>query len=126
MKIKSGDKIIIIAGKDKGKAGKVLQIFSSKNRVSVEGLNLLIKHLRPKKQGEKGQRVEFPALMDLSNVILECPKCGKATRVSYKITKKNKDVITDSSLQKSGQPNQAVKTKNKKLRICNKCKEIID
>ena len=85
MKIKKGDKVKILSGKDKGKTGKVLQIFASRNRVSVEGLNLLIKHLRPQKQGEKGQRIEFPAPMNLSNVSLVCPKCNKSTRVGYKI-----------------------------------------
>src|SRR3990167_6918120 len=84
MKIKKGDKVKILAGKDKGKTGKVLQVFPSKNRVSIEGLNLLIKHMRPRKQGEKGQRIEFPEPLDLSNVILVCKSCDKPTRVSYK------------------------------------------
>ena len=57
MKIKRGDKIKILTGKDKGKTGKVLQIFKQENKVSVEDLNLLIKHLRPRRQGEKGQRI---------------------------------------------------------------------
>ena len=82
MNIKKGDKVKIIAGKDKGKIGKVLQVFMSRNKVSVEGLNLLIKHMRPKKQGEKGQRIEFPAPMDMSNMMLVCPHCGKPTRVA--------------------------------------------
>ena len=61
MNIKKGDKVQIIAGKDKGKTGKVLQVFPAKERVSVEGLNLLIKHMRPHRQGEDGQRIQFPA-----------------------------------------------------------------
>ena len=103
MKIKTGDKIKIIAGKDKGKTGKVLQVFLAKNLISVEGRNLLIKHLRPRREGEKGQRVEFPALVDMSNLILVCPKCQKETRVEYKL------VNTDKG--------------NKKYRQCKKCQE---
>jgi len=111
MKIKTGDKIKIIAGKDKGKTGKVLQVFISRNLISVEGRNLLIKHLRPRREGEKGQRVEFPALFNVSNAILVCPKCGKDTRVGYKITE-NK--TTDA------------KKRKQKSRICKKCEQIID
>ena len=102
MKIKKGDKVKILAGKDKGKTGKVLQIFAERNRVSIEGVNLLFKNMRPKKQGEKGQRIQFPAPMAISNIVLLCPKCGKTTRVGYKTLESKK-----------------------KARICKKCKEII-
>ena len=108
MKIKKGDKVKIISGKDKGKTGKVLQVFVSRKRVSVEGLNLLIKHMRPRKQGEKGQRIEFPAPVAASNLMLVCPKCSKPARVGYKITKS----------EKTG--------KTKKYRVCRKCKQTID
>ena len=108
MKIKKGDKIKVLAGKDKGKTGKVLQIFPNKKRASVEGLNILIKHMRSNKQGEKGQRIEFPAPFDMSNMVLICPKCGKTARVGYKIVK-----LEDGK-------------KNKKYRECKKCKQIID
>lgn len=108
MKIKKGDKVIILSGKDKGKTGKVLQVFVAEKRVVIEGLNLLLKHQRPKKQGEKGQRIQFPAPMNISNVSLICPKCNKRTRVGYQIIK---------SEDKSNK-----KIKN---RICQKCKEVI-
>ena len=107
MNIKKGDKVQIIAGKDKGKTGKVLQVFPEKNRVSVEGLNLLIKHMRPRRQGEEGQRIEFPAPLNISNVMLVCPKCGKTTRVGYKIVK-------------------VEGKRDKKYRECNKCKQTVD
>jgi len=107
MKIKSGDKVKVIAGKDKGKVGKILQVFVDNQRVSVEGINLLIKNMRPRRQGEKGQKIEFPAPMALSNLMLVCPKCNKAVRVNYK------------NLKKEGK-------KANKVRICNKCKELID
>ncbi|MCD4761734.1 50S ribosomal protein L24 [bacterium] len=108
MKIKKGDKVKILKGKDSGKTGKVLQVFPGRDRVSVEGLNILIKHMRPKKQGEKGQRVEFPAPLRAANLMLICPKCSKPARVGYKIVKN----------EKSG--------KRKKFRECKKCKQIID
>src|SRR3989338_9181196 len=110
MKIKKVDKVKILAGKDKGKIGKVLQVFESANRASIEGLNLLIKHMRPRKQGEKGQRIEFPAPMNLSNVILVCQACDKPTRVGYKYIEVTKDGAK----------------KKKKVRICKKCQQVID
>jgi large subunit ribosomal protein L24 len=122
MRIKRGDKVKILAGKDKGRTGKVLQVFLASNqpacarwrsqagRVSIEGLNLLIKHMRPRRQGEKGQRIEFPAPLDLSNVMLVCPACDRPTRAGYRYIE----------AMKSG-----VKEK-KKVRVCKKCKQIID
>lgn len=92
MKIKKGDKVKILTGKDKGKTGKVLQIFVKKNKLSVEGANLLYKNMRPKKQGEKGQRIQFPAPLSLTNIVLICPKCNKPTRVGYKILENKKKV----------------------------------
>ncbi len=80
MKIKKNDKVVIIAGKDRGKSGKVMHAFPQDKQVIVEGLNLMKKHVRPKKQGESGQIIEFPAPMDVSNVKLICPKCDEATR----------------------------------------------
>ncbi|MBI4779250.1 50S ribosomal protein L24 [Candidatus Falkowbacteria bacterium] len=110
MKIKKGDKIKMLAGKDKGKIGKVLQVFESANRASIEGLNLLIKHMRPRKQGEKGQRIEFPTPINLSNVILVCPKCDKPTRIAYKYLEVMKNDVK----------------RKKKVRVCKKCKQGID
>lgn len=105
MKIKTGDKVKVLAGKDGGKTGKVLQVFVKEEKVVVEGLNLSIKHQRPKKQGEKGQRIQFPAPLNVSNLALICPKCGQATRVGYDVK------------QEEG--------KKVKSRICKKCKEVI-
>ena len=110
MKIKTNDQVKIIAGKDKGKGGKVLQVFPEDARASIEGLNLLVKHLRPQRKGEKGQRVEFPAALDLSNIQLVCPKCGKPTRVGFEMQEiKSGDTV-----------------KHKKIRVCKKCKKTID
>ena len=119
MKIKKGDKVQIIKGRDrvkkdkkgekltKGNQGKVLDINPEKGRLVVEGLNLRFKHIRPKREGEKGQRIEFPASMNIANVMIVCPKCNKAARVGYK--------ILDSDLKG-----------RKKVRICKQCNEAID
>lgn len=107
MNIKKNDKVKILSGKDRGKTGKVLQVLPKEKRLSVEGLNLLVKHLRPRREGEKGQRIEFPAFINISNVALICEKCGKATRVGYKTIK------TEGK-------------KAKKVRVCRKCGETIE
>lgn len=90
MKIKNGDTVLIISGKDKGKKGKVINAFPKKNRIVVEGANVRKKHVRPKRAGEKGQIVEIPAPFDVSNVKIICPKCKKPARVGYKVAGKNK------------------------------------
>lgn len=106
MKIKKGDVVLIISGKYRGKKGKVLKTFPKEKKILVEGVNLVKKHQRPKKEGEKGQIIEMPSPIGVSNAKLICPKCEKATRVGYKI-------ISNLKNQKS------------KVRICKKCgKEI--
>ncbi|HKL16867.1 MAG TPA: 50S ribosomal protein L24 [Patescibacteria group bacterium] len=85
MKIKKDDKVKIISGKDKGRKGKILKVLPNRNKVVVEGLNTVTKHIRPKKKGEKGQRVKMAMPINVSNVKLICPECGKAIRVGYKI-----------------------------------------
>jgi len=107
MNIKKNDKVKILSGKDRGKIGKVLQVMPQEGRISIEGLNLLIKHLRPRREGEKGQRIEFPAFINVSNVALVCEKCGRPTRVGYKMLK------VDGK-------------KDKKVRVCRKCGETIE
>lgn len=108
-KIKVNDKVAVIAGKERGKSGKVLQILPDLDKVVVEGANVMYKHLRPKKTGEKGQRVQFNGPVDLSNVMLICPKCNKNTRVGFKVSTSSSDVKTKS-----------------KVRFCKKCKEVIE
>lgn len=83
-KIKKNDQIKISAGKNKGKSGKVLRVFPAENKIIVEGLNLIKKHVRPRREGEKGQRIEIPGKMNVSNAMLVCPKCGKTTRIGHK------------------------------------------
>lgn len=90
MKIKKGDTILIISGKNRGKKSKVLEVFPAKNRIVAEGVNIRKKHVRPKKSGEKGQIVEVALPINVSNVKLICQKCGKAVRVGYLLKDKNK------------------------------------
>jgi len=90
MKVKKDDTVLITSGKDRGRKGKVLEAFPKESRILVEGMNLRKKHQRPKKSGEKGQIIEMPAPIHISNVKLICPKCGKATLIKYKITEGKK------------------------------------
>jgi large subunit ribosomal protein L24 len=100
MRIHKGDTIKVLAGKDRGKRGKVLQVLTSTGRVVVEGVNQLKKNVRPRREGEKGQIVEFNAPLHASNVQLVCPKCSKPTRIGY-----------------------VRETGGKKLRCCRHCQE---
>ncbi|MDP3883158.1 MAG: 50S ribosomal protein L24 [Candidatus Staskawiczbacteria bacterium] len=93
MKVKKGDNVLIIAGKDKGRTGKIIKSLPRELKVLVEGINLKKKHVRPKREGEKGQVVEIPGALTIANIKLICPKCGKATRVGYKIDKDNKSRV---------------------------------
>ncbi len=101
MKLKKGDNILIVSGKDKGRTGKITRAVPRELKILVEGINLKKKHVRPKRDGEKGQIVEIPAAFDVSDVKLICPKCGKATRVGSRIEK------------------------DRKFRICKKCNQEI-
>jgi len=101
MKLIKGDNVLVMSGKDKGKTGKITKAFPKDMKILVEGINMRKKHVRPKRQGEKGQIVEVPVALQASAVKLVCPKCGKATRVGYMIENE------------------------KKNRICKKCKQTI-
>ncbi len=106
MKVKKEDKILVIAGKYRGKSGKVLACRPLDGKIKVEGINIVKKHAKPRKQGEKGQIVEMPSFFDVSNVKVICTKCGKATRVGIEVSK-----------TKTG--------KRQKSRICKKCGQVI-
>jgi large subunit ribosomal protein L24 len=97
MKIKVGDNVIIRAGKDKGKSGKVIKLFKEKNKVLVEGINIVKKHEKSRKQGVKGQTVDKAMPLHVSNVGIVDAKTGKATRVSYKIEKDKKVRVAQKS-----------------------------
>lgn len=101
MKLKKGDLVKILSGKDKGKTGKIIDVQKGEEKVVVEGLNIAIRHSRPRKQGEKGQRLETPKPLHMSNVMFVCPKCNQPTRLNVK------------------------KTESGPARVCKKCKEAL-
>lgn len=102
MNLKTGDKVKVMVGKDGGKEGKITQVFVAENRVVVDGVNKIYKHLRPRERGKKGERIELFGPISAANVMLICPKCGKATRVGHKILENGK-----------------------KDRVCKNCREVI-
>jgi len=101
MKIHKNDTILITSGKDKGKQAKVIKVFPGDLKIIAENMNLVKKHVRPKKQGEKGQIIHIAKPFPASRAKLVCPKCGQAARVGYKFFE------------------------GRKLRICKKCKQEI-
>lgn len=103
MKIRKNDNVIIIAGKDKGKKGKVRRVFPDKGRVIVEGLNMIKRHSRARRAVRQAGIIELEAPIHVSNVMLVCNKCDKPTRVGFRF-------LADG----------------KKVRICNSCQEVID
>ncbi|MEK7582381.1 MAG: 50S ribosomal protein L24 [Patescibacteria group bacterium] len=98
MKIHKGDNIVMLNGPDKGKAGKVTKVVPAENTVLVEGLNMVKRHIRGRKQGQKGQVISRERLIDMSRVAIVCKACGKPTRIGFSINGDNK------------------------VRICRKCK----
>jgi large subunit ribosomal protein L24 len=87
-RIKKGDKVEIIAGKDKGERGAVSSVFPKENRVTVQNLNILKKHQKARQAGTRqvpAQILDFEGKMDLSNVMLVCPSCDNAVRVGFKV-----------------------------------------
>lgn len=83
MKIKKGDSVRILSGKDRGRQGKVVRVFPKTGRVLVEGVNVKKKHRRSRRQDRKGEIILLPAPMAVSTVELVCPSCGRPTRVGY-------------------------------------------
>lgn len=92
MRIKSGDTVIVIAGKDKGKKGKVLEAYPTKDRVLVEGINIATKSEKPSKTNPQGGIVKKEAPIHISNVMYYDAKSGKGTKIGYKIQEDGKKV----------------------------------
>lgn len=87
-RIKTGDTVEVIAGKDLGERGRVQAVYPKENRVVVENLNMLHKHQKARQAGNRqvaAQILKFPGPMDLSNVMLVCPSCEKSTRVGFRV-----------------------------------------
>ncbi|MBP8960848.1 50S ribosomal protein L24 [Patescibacteria group bacterium] len=102
MRIRSGDKVKVIAGKDKGKVSKVLRVLNKENQVVVEGVNLVKKNIKRNQNNEKGGIIEMEKPIDVSNVMYYNESLGKAIRVGYK------------------------QVNGKKIRICKKTGEALD
>ncbi|MFH1246497.1 MAG: 50S ribosomal protein L24 [Candidatus Liptonbacteria bacterium] len=85
MRIKKGDTVRIMIGKDRGKSGKVLSVAPDEARLIVDGINLSKKRSRPKKQGEKGETVLVPRPLRASNVMIVCSNCKRAVRIGMKL-----------------------------------------
>lgn len=83
--VKTGDTVIVLSGKDKGKKGKVLAVSPKEDKVIVEKINMVKKHVKPRKMGEQGGIIKAEGAMYSSKVQLVCPRCKKATRVGHKI-----------------------------------------
>ena len=108
MHIRSKDTVVVITGKDKGKEGKVLVASPKTGKVVVEGVAIATKHQKPRQQGVPGGIVKKEAAIDASNVMLVCPKCGKATRVGHKY------------LDGEAKPSR------RKVRVCKECGATFD
>ena len=83
--VKTGDEVIVIQGKDRGKKGKVLQVAPSEGKVIVENVNIISKHVKPRKMGEAGGIIKAESALYADKVQLICPKCGQPTRVGHVI-----------------------------------------
>jgi large subunit ribosomal protein L24 len=103
MRIRKNDTVIVIAGKDRGKKGKVRLALPDKDKVIVEGLNMIKRHSRARRAARQAGIIELEAPIHVSNVMLICEKCGNPTRINLRF-------LADG----------------KKVRICNSCQEVID
>lgn len=101
--IKKNDTVIVISGKEKGKKGRVLSLMLSKGKIIVEKINVIKKHMKPSKKYSQGGIIDKEAPVQISNLMLVCPRCSKPTRIS-----------------------NVVLNDGKKIRVCKKCKETID
>jgi large subunit ribosomal protein L24 len=99
MKLKKGDNVIIITGKDKGKKGKIVRVLPMPNKVVVEGVNISKKHQRPRKSGEKGQVIKIAMPIHASNVQIVDPKTEKGSRIGKKMVNDKMVRITRKSNQ---------------------------
>lgn len=109
MKLKKGDSVIVIKGKDKGRKGKIEKIFPKTGKVLIPGINVYKKHARKQSERKPGGIIEIVKPLAIANVALVCPKCKKPTRVGYQIDK-------SGNLPAGGQG---------KTRICRKCQALI-
>ncbi|MCE5327837.1 MAG: 50S ribosomal protein L24 [Planctomycetaceae bacterium] len=110
MHVKKGDMVSVIAGDDRGKSGEVLRVLPESQRVIVQGVNRVYRHLRPSRQHPKGGRIQKEMPIHISNVLPIDPKTNQPTRVGYTV---NSDGAKDRVTRKSGQSLGAVKKSSK-------------
>ncbi len=104
LRIRKNDQVVVIAGRDRGKRGKVLRVFPSRNRVIVERINMIMRHTRPNpQQNIKGGLIEREASIEVSNLMIVCGECDRPTRPRHKR-------LNDG----------------RKVRICHQCEGVID
>lgn len=122
--LRTGDTVVVIAGKDKGKKGKIIASFPETNRVTVAGVNIVHKHRKARSQKEQAEIKKVEASVDVSNVQIICPACGKATRIAHKIDEQGNK---HRSCKKCGaiieSEKKAKATKSKKDEVVKEAKE---
>ena len=94
MHVKKGDEVVVINGKYRGKRGKVMEVSPSEGKVIVEGVNIVTKHVKPRKMGEPGGLIKADSALYADKVQVNCPKCGRPTRTGHKIDANGKKVRT--------------------------------
>lgn len=92
--VKTGDTVVVLSGTQRGKKGKVLQVSPKEGKVIIEKVNLVSKHVKPRKMGEPGGLIQAESALYADKVQLVCPKCGRPTRVGHKTDSKGKKVRT--------------------------------
>ena len=93
MKIKKGDNVQVLSGNDKGKTGEVLEVSPKTDKVIVKGVNIRKKHVKARKQGDESGIISVECAIPVAKVNVVCPKCGKTTKVRYRIEKNKKKGI---------------------------------
>lgn len=93
MKLKKGDNVKVVKGKDKGKSGKIDKVFSKQDKILIEGVNLYKRHMKAESQNQPSEIITIIKPLPVANVVLVCPKCHKETRIGYKIEKDKKSRI---------------------------------
>lgn len=101
MKLRKGDKVRVMAGKDKGREGTIDRVYAKQEKVVLQGINMYKRHVKKSQEMPQGGIIDIPRPIVVSNLMFICPKCKKPTRVGYKIEK------------------------NKKIRICKKCNKAL-
>lgn len=125
LNVKTGDNVVVITGKDAGKQGKVLACFPDKNRIVVEGVNIISRHTKARSAQEAGGIIKKEGTIDVSNVMLVCPTCGKPTRVKHsEVDGKHTRVckcgaVLDKKFEKASATKKKASTKEKKEKVEN-------